>query len=99
ADSILGRVSLIMSLSFIAVVYGKWRTANRKRFLRFTIYDLPFTGFSRQTRVPIPDSLITTREMLPGVRMLKTMIGRLLSIQSEIAEASITFNCFSRTSR
>ena len=31
--------------------------------------------------------------------MLKTMIGRSLSMQSEIAEASITFSCFSSTSR
>ena len=53
--------------------------------------------FSKQTRVPIP-SLVTTRAMLPGVRMLKTTIGKLLSMHREIADASITFNCFSNTS-
>ena len=51
-----------------------------------------------QTRVPIP-SFVTTRAMLPDLRMLKTTIGKLLSMHREIADASITFSCFSRTSR
>ena len=34
---------------------------------------------------------MTARRMLPGVRRLKTTIGSLLSMQSEIAVASITF--------
>ena len=49
------------------------------------------------TRVPI-FSPRTARPMLPSSCRAKTMIGRLLSMQREIADASITFNCFSRTS-
>ena len=53
--------------------------------------------FSKQTRVPIA-SVVTTRAMLPGLRMLKTTIGKLLSMHREIADESMTFNCFSSTS-
>ena len=50
------------------------------------------------TVVPI-GSPNTTRRMLPACRRLKTTIGSLLSMQSEIAVASMTFSCRSSTWR
>jgi hypothetical protein len=41
----------------------------------------------------------TTRRRLCGLKRSKTMIGILLSMQSENAVESITFNCFWRASR
>ena len=52
----------------------------------------------QELRDPIASPEIA-RLMLPGVRRLKTTIGRRLSMHSEMAVASITFKPCSRTWR
>ena len=53
------------------------------------VYLADFAVLPMVTRVPMLKSPLTAFWMLPGSVMLKTMIGRLLSMQSEMAEASI----------
>src|SRR5215475_15282169 len=71
---------------------GKWKISINLCLIAYFALDPAYALTIEPTRSPV-----TARLMLPGSVISKTRIGKLLSLQSEIAEASITASSSCKT--